>query len=172
MAVNHLSENQIQEYLDNTLVSGKQDIITHLDNCPLCRNRVQEYEALFLQIKEAEPEFLPADFASKVMTAIETESSVTGQRSIWSVIFAILGTIVGLITMGYFINLRPLADLFNLSDVRQYCSVILFDGIKDITGLFNVDIGTILYVGLTLIVIAAIDVIIRHNRRRPVSFLI
>jgi hypothetical protein len=172
MAVRHLSEDQIQEYLDNTIVSGKQDIITHLDSCPICRSRVKEYETLFLQIKETEPEFLPADFASKVMTAIETESSGIGQRSTWSVIFVILGTLVGLITIGYFVNLRPLADLFNVSDVRQYCSVILFDGIKDITGLFNVDIGTILYVGLTLIVIAAIDIIIRHNRRRPVSFLI
>jgi hypothetical protein len=172
VAVNHLSEVQIQEYLDNTIVSGKQDIIAHLDHCPLCRSRVKEYEVLFKQLKKAEPKPLPVDFASKVMKQIEAESSTADRRSAWSVMFAVLGTIIGLISIAYFINFKPVFAFFKLSDIRQYFDRVFLDELNGLARYLNVDIGTILYVGLVLIVIAAIDTIIRHNRRRPISFLI
>lgn len=168
----HLSENEIQEYLDNTISTGKQEMITHLDSCQLCRNRVKDYETLFLQLKKAEPDALSFDFVSKVMTKIEAESTITSPRPIWSIVFSVLGAILGLVSIGYFINFKPLLEAVNLSDVQQYLNLVFFHEMRDIAGLFNVDLGTIIYVGLTLLVIAAIDVIIRHNRRRPISFLI
>ncbi len=168
----HLSENEIQEYLDNTISTGKQEMITHLDSCRLCRNRVKEYKALFLQLKKAEPSGLSADFASKVMTKIRAESPTPGHRSVWSLILSITGAIVGLISIGYFGNLKLLLEAFKLLDVRQYLDHVFFDELSAIAGSLNIDLGTILYVGLILIIIAAIDLIIRHNRRRPISFLI
>jgi hypothetical protein len=172
MAMKHLSENEIQEYLDNTISTGKQEIITHLDSCQLCRNRVNEYEALFLQLKKAEPGGLPADFASSVMTRIEAEAPAPGRRSVWSLILPITGVIVGLISIGYFGNLKLLLEAIKLLDARQYFDRVFFDELSAIAGSLNIDLGTILYVGLMLIIIAAIDIIIRHNRRRPISFLI
>ncbi len=168
----HLSENEIQEYLDNSVSAGKQEIITHLDSCQLCQNRVKEYETLFFQLKKAEPAELSPDFTAKVMSKIEAEAPARDPRSVWSIALSIAGVILGLISIGYFINLKPLLETVHLSGVQQYFDHILFSKFSAIAGALNMELSTIIYVGLTLIIIAAIDVIIRHNKRRPISFLV
>jgi len=169
--VKHLTEDQIQEYLDNSITTGKQEIAAHLDSCQMCQNRVKEYKALFLQLKAAEPEMLSADFTSKVMVNIEAEVPPVESSSVWAIVFSVLGAILGLVSIGYFVNFKPLLEMFKISDAEQYFNRILFDELNGIAGYLNIDIGTVLYVGLALIIIAAIDYIIRHHGRRPVSFL-
>ncbi len=168
----HLSENEIQEYLDNTDFTGKQEIITHLDGCQLCRNRVKEYETLFFQLEKAEPGELSPDFAAKVMSKIKAEAPARSPRPVWSIALSIAGVILGLVSIGYFVNLAPLLESVKLSGLLQYFDRVLFTRLSAIAGALNMELSTIIYVGLTLIIIAAIDVIIRHSRRRPISFLV
>jgi hypothetical protein len=172
MAMKHLSENEIQEYLDNSDSAGRQKIITHLDGCQLCQNRVKEYESLFFHLKKAEPDELSADFTAKVMSKIETEAPAHEPRSAWAMVLSIAGVILGLVSIGYFVNLKPLFETVHLSGIQQYFDTVLFSKLIAIAGALNMELSTIIYAGLTLIIIAAIDVIIRHNRRRPISFLI
>jgi len=170
--VKHLSENEIQEYLDNTVSTGKQEIITHLDSCQLCRNRVKEYETLFFQLKKAEPAELSPDFAAKMMAKIKAEVPAPSPRPVWSIILSFAGAILGLVTIFYFINITPLLESIKTSRLQEYINQILLSKIEKITGFFDVDITVIIYTGLTLIIIAAIDYIIRHSKRRPISFMV
>lgn len=64
MAIEHIGEEQIQEYLDGVLTPPEHaDVKAHLDSCAQCRRDLAEYRTLYHALAEQPVAELPEDFA-------------------------------------------------------------------------------------------------------------
>ena len=56
MAIGHLSENDIQNYLDGNLSENQcQYVLEHIDICPKCKNSLIIYQNLYSNLKTKVP---------------------------------------------------------------------------------------------------------------------
>jgi len=71
----HLTENQLQEYLDHSL-SNPAPVENHLALCPACREEISLYQQLYRQLQAPPPFNLPQDF-----THIVAEAAFSAKKS-------------------------------------------------------------------------------------------
>lgn len=71
MAMTHLNDEQLQEFLDGGRQAPGERLAQHLDGCPECRLKVAEYRAMYRQLTDDTGFDLPADFAASVMRRVE-----------------------------------------------------------------------------------------------------
>jgi hypothetical protein len=61
--MNHLYDDEIQMILD-----GEAQIpMKHVKKCVVCKQKIEEYQALYQEIHNLRPEHIPPDFADRVM---------------------------------------------------------------------------------------------------------
>ncbi|SYZ72659.1 hypothetical protein TRIP_C20774 [Candidatus Zixiibacteriota bacterium] len=98
MSINHLTDDQIQQFLD-----GSADISAchHLENCSICREHLKVYEGLYNELKRDTPVELSADFPRKIMDILNSGS---GQSAIsWiTVVLSLLGVAGAFLTIFFY----------------------------------------------------------------------
>lgn len=175
----HLTDDQLQAYLDGTLAETDA-VEVHFASCPHCRQALEVYRQLYAAIEEeAAPELSP-DFVDRVMTRLP-ESEFTADAEVFAggfrlrdslaFIVAIMAAIAAAV---YFLN--PVTLFRSVEDVsapsladNTYLSAFL----KDLSGL-HLDVSIVLFTILTFLGIALIDRILAHRRRhrKPISYLV
>jgi len=61
MSLNHLTDRQIQRYLDHTRTEDNAAIMAHVAHCAKCQKAIQAYRAVYLELQsEPERSFSPA----------------------------------------------------------------------------------------------------------------
>ncbi len=117
---------------------------------------------------------LPDTFDASVMSRLIAEEEPQNEpaKSSWPLTLSIAGTVLTLVFLGYFANIGKILGLLIPSGWYQFLSNNIFSMTDDLQSILNMDLSLIIYAGLILIVIGALDYIIRHAGRRPVSFLI
>ena len=69
--MNHLSDNEIQEFIDNRLpVHQATEFATHVEECSYCSGRIQSFAELNRRMKDISPARVSPDFTSQVMRRI------------------------------------------------------------------------------------------------------
>lgn len=125
----HLSDDQIQNYLDNPRSSEREKIDQHLSSCSICQQTVHHYRTLYADLTL---DFTPAfskNFSKNVITALSSleESRLQRYESGFIVAFFLIGIAVGL----YFLN--PLPHLTSVgNDIVIYIKVYLIKYVPDI----------------------------------------
>jgi len=79
MALNHLSDDEIQGHLDGNTTRG-ESVKDHLRSCPRCAELVENYRELFLSLADDRGFDLPEGFAANVAARVVT-SAKTNSRS-------------------------------------------------------------------------------------------
>ncbi len=106
MTNNHLSDEQIQQYLDDKNKNNGLAIEKHLENCPDCQHTLNLYKDLYTSLqKDFIPEFSPA-FSKKVITKVQATGESRWERLESGFIISII--LIGLAVSFYFINPLPL----------------------------------------------------------------
>ena len=73
--MNHLSDSQLNEYLDSALtLSARQEVEAHLNSCRDCRARLEELEFIFSNLDALEEAMLPHDLASRVLAGLPPQT--------------------------------------------------------------------------------------------------
>ena len=111
MALKHLTDAQIQEYLDGN-VSKNSWITDHLKSCGDCEAQIDEYSSLYSALEVEEKIGLSARFADGVVSKITAQASATPGFQIWQVFLAVLGFGFGLIAAVYLIGINWVGKLF------------------------------------------------------------
>jgi hypothetical protein len=106
MDLNHLSEEQIQEYLDRREPEGLKEMDAHLQICPLCHRIVQQYRKVYSQISQEAFPGLSKDFSAKVITRIKTE--LEPENHFWENIFFVAFLATCLVGISFLTNPLPL----------------------------------------------------------------
>jgi len=168
--VKHLSDDEIQNYLDGNSVDSREEITVHLEACRECRLKLEEYRVLSQELSVDHIPALSPAFAASVMTALErSEPEKASTRiPIWMSGAALF--IFGVVASVYFMGsetLRNVQGLLNPANIPEPSFVNRYKAYID--GL-NLDFSLLLMVALVLLVIALVDQIIRR-RHKTVSFL-
>ncbi len=176
----HLTDEQLQAYLDGTL-DDIVEVEAHLGSCPRCRREMELYRQLYGTISQEDAPQLSPDFVDRVMArlpeneaATDAEELAGGFRLRDSLVFvvAVIAMIAGAV---YFIN--PMTLFRSVDDVAAAPSLAgnqyLSSFFKDFSG-WHLDPSIIVFTILTIVGIGIIDRILAHRRRhrKPVSFLV
>ncbi len=173
MAIEHLTDSLLQDYIDGNLDDRETEIISHLDSCPLCQARLEQYKLLYAELKIDSIPALSPDFSKAVMSKIAQVNAEAKKRhvSIPTPVYAIIGAIAAIASIIYFVNPGSLIRAFRVTAVSDYLNRILVSKVSSVTSNLGFDFSLVLMVIATLIVIGGIDYIVRHYKHRTASFL-
>jgi anti-sigma factor RsiW len=101
MSVEHISDDKIQDYLDNR--DSKRDIslIRHIRQCDECRAKLHHYRLLYHGLNRAEEVSLPQEFASRTMRAIRALPTPVEKRN-WGGFLAGAATVAAMIAATFY----------------------------------------------------------------------
>jgi len=120
MAVIHLSDNEIQQYLDNN--KNDESITEHLSFCESCRTLLNQYQSLFETI-ESEKIVLNEDFSINTMNLIRRMDTAESYSYRNIVLIGIVGIVISLLSMvyiiGYEVILQPFKNI-HLNEMFAY----------------------------------------------------
>jgi len=169
MELNHLTEDQIQEYLDGGAKRIEQGAAEHLAACPVCRAAVAEYRALYQGLTDDTGFDLPPDFAASVIRqVVPAAQSRSRFLLIYPIAAALLAAAFGLY---FFVDL---AGFYG----RIIGSFSLFAGFEDavvrslaalLDGL-NLKGNLVVASGAILLVFAVLERLFFNLRRGKVMF--
>ncbi|HHI02696.1 MAG TPA: hypothetical protein ENL22_04170 [candidate division Zixibacteria bacterium] len=179
MAVEHLTDSILQDYLDGNLGDKKSEIADHLNSCSLCRTRMEQYRLLYNELEVDSIPGLSPDFSKAVMSRIAQVDVVTYAAedkkrplTVPIPVYGIIGAIAAIASIIYFVNLEPLIRAFRGAPFSDYFNRILISKISSAASNLNFDFSLVLMVIATLIVIGGVDYIILHYKHRTTSFLV
>ena len=131
MSDTHLTDDQIQSYLDNPEITNREKIEQHLSICSICRQAVAQYRALYTDLQK---DFAPAfsrNFSKNVITALSGSEENRWQRYESGFIAAFF--LVGIAVSFYFLN--PLPHLTSAGvAIVDYVKEYLFKYVTNING--------------------------------------
>lgn len=168
----HLSDDEIQGHLDGDTSYSREEITAHLETCPMCRLRLEQYKSIFGELNIDSIPSLPPEFAASVMAGIRPEKpvSIFPRLTPWLSYAAIF--IFGVAVSIYFMGTSTLKQIFRAlspSNIPEPSFIATYKNY--LTGL-DIDYSLILAVILVLAVIALIDQMIRRKHQKPISFMI
>lgn len=105
--MNHLTESQLNEYLDNAISAQKQRIIEmHISECAECHNKLEDMRGLFTTLAGLPEEALHHDLTPLVMSRLPDQKLRLG----WKLVLGVqAGITLGLITL-LAVNLLPIVS--------------------------------------------------------------
>jgi len=112
MSSRHLSEKEIQEYLDREESCNFESIESHLTGCEKCRILVAQYKALYSGLKDDDWFSLPDDFALQMAERIRAET-VEEKRS--RVVYFVIGLVLSILSVfsiHYFLGWEWIGNIY------------------------------------------------------------
>jgi len=65
----HLTDAEIQAYLDHSGTLSRQQLLHHIESCTACKDKLTLYQTLYAGLSTAPSIQLPVDFAEKTVSA-------------------------------------------------------------------------------------------------------
>ena len=155
MAFKHLTDMEIQDYLDDNLPQEQSGIVqNHIENCRSCQNELKLYRNLYGGLKE-EPAFsLSPNFAASIVSRIEVEQAGSFRLKLWYIFLSILGIGLALGTTFYFVDFAPLIKSMTSLPTPQL-STEKFSVITNFLGKLNINLSLLIFlatIGLALVI--------------------
>jgi len=156
----HLSDAEIQDYVDK---GGTSTAAAHLETCPVCKQQVKYYRALFVELEKPLSVAIPEDFPKTALAKIEVSPAFFDMR-IWQFLIPLFALAAGVISTVYTTG----SDIF-----KKIIGVLGFlpSTAKTYIGLLSeihIDFGLLGLGLLSLLVLTALDhfVLKDHSARK------
>ena len=159
MPLKHLTDDEIQDYLDGNLTQRDWVLAEkHLKTCPLCQEALKQYKALYVGLKHELGFELSQNFAKAVIRRLPAQEEAEPHFDFLNIFLIIFGALSSLGVALYYVNLKTLGKAFSnlLSFQQEFISGIL-EPIKNLYLGLNGSIGFLIFVGLSLAIIVALD---------------
>jgi hypothetical protein len=116
MQLKHLTDEEIQDYLDGNLSRETTlQVKKHLQVCRRCREALKLYRSLYVGLEDDAGFELSKGFAKAVIRRLPAEAEAESHSGILNVLLIVVGVAVSLGMTLYFIDLKPLGQA--LSDL-------------------------------------------------------
>ena len=172
MATEHLTDEQIQNYLDGNLPHDQVSFLKgHIQSCPNCQSELAHYRGLYVELKEDVAFDLSSHFFTSVMKAVQAEAKKAFLTRLWNVLLPILGVAAGIGVMIYFIDFKPFLKIFSdsLNPGRYFDSAVL-SNLNQVFAKLNVNLNIIVFAGLSLLVVILVDHLISRHKLKFISY--
>lgn len=165
MAIDHLTDDMIQEYIDGAF-ENHDEYQAHLAECSECRSRLAEYKKLseFLAV---EPKFeLSADFAHNVASAVEEDSAEKILFKLSRAVIWLVGIFACLFSVWYFSDKKLIQDsLQKVEGSGQNAFDLTLKSFQNLFDNIGLDLNLVLMVALVIGAIVLIDRLVVHARK-------
>ncbi|HUV30343.1 MAG TPA: hypothetical protein VMY05_04525 [Acidobacteriota bacterium] len=125
MRVGHVTEEEIQAYLDERRRSGRPSVASllaegHFDGCVVCRETLRDYEYLYKAIPTIPEPSLSPDFTNRVASRLEQPVQVS--ERLWDSLGTIVSPFAAIIALLLSGNIAPQLGHVVLVVLRAYFS--------------------------------------------------
>ena len=171
MPVTHLTDEEIQEYLDGNLSHQKRIFLeAHLKTCELCQATLKQYQSLYVGLKQDQAFDLPKTFAKSVVAKLPMAEKTKSGFNYSDILLGILATLITAFVSIYYLDLGSLGKRLTHIPLPQYELVArLFDAAKSLVAALEGNLSLLVVAILVLLVTGALDRILfqpllRHRR--------
>lgn len=172
MSINHLTDEQIQQYLDNGPDAIEHSAEKHLEACDRCQMTLKEYQLLYNRLGRETETLLSPNFTSATMARIEALAEPAAGLSRPMRAFVVLGVLSCLLTIWYTINIKSLLNTLSSFLLGQnVVESTVGSSLKTISAQFGDNLGIVLFAALILIGVALTDKLLFKQKLRKVYFL-
>lgn len=173
MVEEHLTDQQIQDFLDGNLSQEQESIFRgHLQSCPQCHSELAQYRALYSELQSEMAFELSPDFSSRVITAIQAEARKAWLARLWNLLLPMFGICIGIGVMIYYVDFKPFLKVFSDSlNPSRYFDSIVMTNLKEVLIKFNLNLNLIMFAGLSLLVVILIDQLLSRHKEKWFSYL-
>ncbi|NIP42954.1 MAG: hypothetical protein GWO41_17700 [candidate division Zixibacteria bacterium] len=170
MKIKHLTDEQIQDYLDGNLAENAGTIEEHIESCNNCRAELARYRSLSTALSEDVGFELSPDFASEVVASIEEKGAERFFFRLSHIILWATGILAGIALLIRFTDIEKAFSGFAIfgETGESFINVIVtsFRNVIESSGLDLRFVGMIIVV---LLGIYLIDRLITRARRNITS---
>ncbi|RKX30019.1 MAG: hypothetical protein DRP47_00155 [Candidatus Zixiibacteriota bacterium] len=108
MAIRHLTDEELQSYLDRGDTCEVEHLETHMRSCKLCQDRFSQYQRLYAGLEQDNGYELSPGFSETVMTRLAIAAPEISTSRPRELLWAGVGLIATLCLVGYFIDLESI----------------------------------------------------------------
>ncbi|MCK4224599.1 MAG: zf-HC2 domain-containing protein, partial [candidate division Zixibacteria bacterium] len=159
MPVTHLTDEEIQEYLDGNLSHQKRIFLeAHLKTCELCQAALKQYQSLYVGLKQDQVFDLPKSFAKSIVAKLPMAEKAKSGFNYSDILLGILATIITALTASYYLDLGSLGRRLTHILLPHYeIGLRLLDAAKSLVTALQGNLSLLVVGILVLLVTGALD---------------
>jgi anti-sigma factor RsiW len=162
----HLTDDELQSYLDGDPLSDREWVENHLRVCDRCREELARYEQLYMELAKDVGHELSPDFADSVISRVPERPAPHPRWQPAHILALILGAIAGLSALVYFVGLKEATEFIVGVGARSgEAAALFYDAALGLLFTLNVDAHLFLYAVLILVFVVTLDHILPHWRK-------
>jgi hypothetical protein len=169
MQERHLSDFEIQEYLDKIESPQLAEIERHMGKCPVCQAACANYLRLYGDLEsETGFDFSPS-FERDIMDRLQPVSPKKSPNIFANAVFIVIASIFPILLVVYFCNFTPeLGGAFQ-SIIYYFSRPIFSRLIKESLALFNGNLSSTISAFVALAAISLLDRLYVKSRRKATA---
>ena len=171
MPVTHLTDEEIQDYLDGNLSHQKRIFLeAHLKTCDSCQAALKQYQSLYVGLKQDQVFDLPKSFAKSVIARLPMAEKAKSGFNYSDILLGILAILITAFTSFYYLDLGSLGKrLTNIPLPHYEIGTTLVEAAKGLVAALEGNLSLLVVGILVLLVTGALDRILfqpllRHRR--------
>ena len=165
MALAHISDEQIQGYLDGN-PTGREKVAKHLVSCPVCREAVKEYRLLWATLADDHGFELPQEFAAAVAARVVQPAKASRHSWLVDLSLVIVPVAACLVTASLFIDFSHLwAGVKQFLAANFGSNVAALSATKAFLAQFGIKSSLLASAAATMLLIAVADRLFATLRR-------
>jgi len=161
----HLTDEQIQDFVDGNIGSDFAAIAGHIEECARCRVAVDQYKALSAGLSVDTGPTLSADFAARVAARLHAAPDWT-----LALVAASIAAVAAVLVVVF--GFEPILEFAgNLSDMQAEATGAAATAVKSFLARYNLTSTHIVFPIITLLFYLVIDSVITGLKRRGHALL-
>jgi predicted anti-sigma-YlaC factor YlaD len=166
MSKRHLTDDELQSYLDSDLLDNREWIEAHLQVCEHCREELASYQELCSELTREVGFGLPPEFAESVVSKILRPGATASRKGLLSLLASIFALAVGFAALGYFTDLKPLLGFAEHIGYETTSLIIsISSSFSQLFSALNMNTHLLLYVAMVLVLTLILDQVLLHKKR-------
>ena len=167
MSIIHLSDSDIQEYLDRQ--SNKEKVESHILSCQECAIVIAEYESLYADLAFDEPPQLSVDFVDKTMHVVRTETIIADSNKGFY-LYSLVSVICAFVFMKYYAGYDFSVFKFELPTMRNIVADWnIFDTVITFYQASTSTVNVLLFACAILLLVALADSVLSRIKQHKIS---
>ncbi len=170
MKNNHVTEDEIQAFLDGTSPERAEQIRRHIAGCPVCRAQEAAYKSLYRDLAVAPELDLPANFASRIADAASVKNASALFSPVLDIVIIAAAVISTFLAIIFFVDIKALTDTMSRIALPKFTlNGNFMDPLKQLLAGLNGSLSLLPFAGLALLLTFAADRFIAKTRRNRAS---
>ena len=171
MSLRHLTDNEIQDYLDGRFSQNGRYVSDHIESCDYCQAQLAQYQTLFGALRKEVPFRLPASFSNNLLAKLAQEPKASPRLGAWAALFAFLALVLGTEITLFFTGVKPLVATWTF--VQRVANAINLEWLASINAFLaglNLNLSLLGSAIFVVALISVIDYMLLRPRHKIASF--